>query len=271
MTGHTLVAIVVLGLPVLAAAQPADRATPTAPPASALAPIALPLPQIGLPLPPIGLPLPPIGLQSPPSEQRRSLSSQPAGTHAQGSRSGERGRFRSAPTVVYFGVPYMWGVDPRSQAAAPGIIVSEVASAIAPSHTGRLRLDVHPADVLQLFVDGQYVGTADDVGDELELEPGSRRIEIRAPGYETLAFDARIVAQRTITYRGSLQPIAAATPGDSVPARDRTPPPPLSEPLPPAPAQTFYFIPGCYMGNVPPHEVRLPPDCDLSRLITRTP
>jgi hypothetical protein len=31
---------------------------------------------------------------------------------------------------------------------------------------------------------------------------------------------------------------------------------------------TFYLIPGCYMGNVPPKEAHLRPDCDPDRAIT---
>jgi hypothetical protein len=134
-----------------------------------------------------------------------------------------------------------------------------------------LRLEVHPEGDLQLFVDGLYVGTRDDLGGEIELEPGSRRIEIRAPGYEALVFNARIVRERTITYRGALTPIAPEVSQDSPPSREADARTTRAETAGPPRRQTFYFIPGCYMGNIPPHEVQLPSGCDLSRLTTWTP
>ena len=118
-----------------------------------------------------------------------------------------------------------------------------------------MRLELQPTAGLQLFVDGYYVGTLDDVHGELELEAGAHTIEIRASGYETLTFDVKITPGRSISYRGTLKPTDAA----DAPA-----------PTPVAPT-TFYYIPGCYMGNVPPEEVALPPNCDLSRLVTRKP
>ena len=33
----------------------------------------------------------------------------------------------------------------------------------------------------------------------------------------------------------------------------------------------MYLIPGCYMGNVPPQEVKLPAGCDASRVTTIKP
>lgn len=165
-----------------------------------------------------------------------------------------------APTIVVFGSPYMWS---DGAAPTPGVIVPPPAPAIEAVATGRLRFELHPTSV-QLFVDGDYVGTLDDVGAELELAAGTRRIEIRAPDYRTVVIDARIAPGRTITYRAALEPLSPAASAD-------VPPDPTPEPRAPLPKQTFYFIPGCYLGNVPPHQVRLPPGCDVSRLITHTP
>jgi hypothetical protein len=53
------------------------------------------------------------------------------------------------------------------------------------------------------------------------------------------------------------------------PAPEDVPPP--KPPEPPPPPSTFYYIPGCYMGNVPPTEVDLPPGCDPDRVIVRKP
>jgi len=61
-----------------------------------------------------------------------------------------------------------------------------------------------------------------------------------------------------------------------VPARQEPvePPPPPTEPEPPfVPTgdRTLYLIPGCYIGNVPPKDVKLPATCDLSKLTTFSP
>lgn len=72
---------------------------------------------------------------------------------------------------------------------------------------GELRLDVSPRHA-QVFVDGYYAGTVDDFDgafQSLKLESGAYRIEISAPGYETLTFDVRINPGQDIRYRGELR------------------------------------------------------------------
>ena len=72
---------------------------------------------------------------------------------------------------------------------------------------GALRLKVKPRDA-QVFVDGYYVGIVDDfdgVFQRLHLEPGPHRIEVRAPGFETLTFDVRIRWDDTTTFEGDLR------------------------------------------------------------------
>lgn len=71
---------------------------------------------------------------------------------------------------------------------------------------------------------------------------------------------------------GVTVPYVASAPAEQ-PAPSATPamaPTPVAPYVPPPPS-TYYFIPGCYMGNVPPTQITLPKTCDLSRLITRTP
>jgi hypothetical protein len=72
---------------------------------------------------------------------------------------------------------------------------------------GELRLDVSPRDA-QVYVDGYYAGVVDDYDgafQALKLESGAYRIEIRGPGYETLAFDVRITPGQKIRYQGDLR------------------------------------------------------------------
>jgi hypothetical protein len=235
-----------------------------------LPPIGLPLPPIGLPLPRIGGVLPAIGLTTP---STADPSTPVWGRQAEPDRKPRHDR--AATTVVYV-VPaysvapayYGWGYQPFvASSVVPGSIVQGRA-AYAPRQvpaTGLLRLDVGPEPAAQVYVDGDFVGTLADLNGELELDSGSHRVEIRAPGYETLMVDVRITTGQSITYRGALKlrDLAAAPPATH-PAP--TPPP---APPPKAAPQTFYLVPGCYMGNVPP--TNLPAHCDLSRLVTRTP
>jgi hypothetical protein len=118
--------------------------------------------------------------------------------------------------------------------------------------TGWLRLAVTPTNA-QVFVDGYYVGTVDDVNAkrDLALDAGPHRIRFIALAYQTLAVDVQIAPGETVTYRGALEP---ATPAPSPAPR-------------PAGAQTsMYLIPNCYLGNVPPRANRLPAGCDIKHV-----
>lgn len=221
--------------------------------AAAAQPPARNLPSIGLPLPRIGLPHPPMGL--PPLESAGTQPAQGAPGPAPGPRRGgrwQRGAF--APVVLL--PPYYWYLPAAGAAPfAPPAPPRE-----APRHaTGTLWLDVTPAVPMQVFVDGYYIGTTDELGTGLDLEAGQRRLELRAPGYEPLTFGARIDANRTLTYRETLRRREDAAASAASPAV-----PPLAPPSAPPVPMTLYVIPGCYAGNVPPAAAMLPPGCDLS-------
>ena len=67
---------------------------------------------------------------------------------------------------------------------------------------GGVRITDAPEDA-EVFADGYYVGIVDDFDNpfqHLNLEAGAHRIEIRMPGYQSIAFDVRIVPGETITY-----------------------------------------------------------------------
>ena len=110
----------------------------------------------------------------------------------------------------------------------------------------------------EVLVDGLYLGTVDDLrrtGYGQPLEPGPHRLELRAPGFESVAVGVRIAADETLYYRRDLEP----TP------RPASPPPPAGV------AKTFYVIPGCYAGDKPPQSDRLPPKCDAAQARTIPP
>jgi len=177
------------------------------------------------------------------------------------------------PTVVYMLPPYRYfpeSIPTTTQfVATPPPPTAPVAAEPAPPPPpmGALRLEVEPKEALQIYVDGVYLGTPADLGDELELTTGTRRIELRARGYRSLTFSAEIVDGRSITYRGSLD--QAEPPRPSAP-RTVGPPAPVA-PVAPAGRTMIFLIPGCYMGNVSPKNVTLPPGCDLSKLTTISP
>lgn len=185
------------------------------------------------------------------------------------SGKGHRGRRTAPPPVVYVLPPYrffpsasIYGYEVNSGYGAPGYVAPQVVSTPAPPPpeitTGFLKLEVEPRNSLQVFVDGYYLGTLADLGDEIELRLGARRIELRAPGYRTLVFDTEIVADRTVVYRGALEAMAGA------PA---TPVSPIAvKPAAPTGSRTIYVVPGCYMGNIAPTASDMRPGCDIKKL-----
>lgn len=234
--------------------------------ADSLAAQPAPASSIGLPLPSIGLPLQVIGL--PPQPDPTPTPAGPSLTPPP-----------PVPprAVVFFGLaPDAWGFEPWQQSLTPGLVARDPAPALAAAvagemaPTGRLRLELKPA-AAQLFIDGEFVGTWADHGGELDLPAGTRRLEVRAPSHESLTVDIRIVAGREVTYRGALSRVDER---QNVLASNSALAPVAAAPSAadaPAPPSTFYLIPGCYLGNVPPDQVKLPANCDLSRMITHTP
>ena len=93
------------------------------------------------------------------------------------------------------------------------------------SYTGSVRLKVKPRTA-EVLVDGYYVGTVNDFDgtfQRLKLEPGPASIEIRAPGFETLRLDVRVLPGRKITFEENMR---AGDPGEA--------PPPTAASRPPA-------------------------------------
>jgi hypothetical protein len=73
---------------------------------------------------------------------------------------------------------------------------------------GGVRIDIRERDA-EVYVDGYFAGIVDDFDgafQQLSLEPGPHRIEIRAQGFPPVTFDVHIEPGRTITYRSQLGP-----------------------------------------------------------------
>ncbi len=123
----------------------------------------------------------------------------------------------------------------------------------------RLILDVHPPTA-QVFADGYYIGIPEDFRFEdggAVLEPGPHRIDIVARDHEPVSFDVNLTRGQSATFRHILRPIMSAPQ-----LAPDVAPPEKKQPM------TFYLIPGCYMGNVPPKDANLPATCDLTRAVS---
>ncbi len=193
--------------------------------------------------PPILFPFPP--LMTPPA----GGLTPPAGGLAPQFVPPPPGRTRF-PHFGQFGSPFYGPFVPGYSAVADSVVGTP--SAPVAAATGLLRLSVTPS-AAQVFIDSYYVGTVADIDAQrvLTLDAGPHRIEFRAPQYQTLAVDVRIMPHEMITYRAALEP-----------AR---PPVPAAPGLAPSPGP-MYMIPNCYLGNVPPRPSRLPAGCDINKV-----
>lgn len=74
---------------------------------------------------------------------------------------------------------------------------------------GGVRIDMPERDA-EVFVDGYFVGNVDDFDGRLQqanIEAGPHHIEVRADGFEPIAFDVNVEPGRTITYRSAMRPL----------------------------------------------------------------
>lgn len=183
-------------------------------------------------LAPIGLPLPSIGLPAPGAPGAPNAPIAPI-----------------APIALY--APIWLFYVPQPMAAPAPRPAPEPRYVEAPL-PGRLVLDIEPATA-QIFTDGYYVGLPEDFSSTrggLAIDAGVHRLDLSANGYEAMAVDLRVSPGQVVTYRATLKPL---------------PPPSAMAPT------TFYLIPGCYMGNIPPKDAHLPATCDPTRAITWQP
>jgi hypothetical protein len=118
--------------------------------------------------------------------------------------------YYSAPTYYPYTSPVPLYTGAGYTTIVPGAAASPSNSpvAAAPSAVGGVSFQITPGDAA-LFVDGVYVGTANDFSamrPPLSLAAGRHHFELRAQGYQTLAFDVDVRADWVVPYQGVLQP-----------------------------------------------------------------
>jgi hypothetical protein len=114
-------------------------------------------------------------------------------------------------------------------------------------------------------VDGYFVGTVEDFpgADGPLVEPGVRRVELRADGYQPHTFDVRVLPDAIVTHRMVLAK-AGASPASGADTRRAAAAVAPGTPSAQATPKTFYVIPGCYAGDSRPRVEQLPAGCDPS-------
>jgi len=118
---------------------------------------------------------------------------------------GDRRFYRSGLGFGYVYDPFWYGWGYPGY-AAPYVVPVGV--------TGDVRLQVEPKTA-EVYVDGYYAGIVDQFNGHfhhLSMTPGGHRIEVRAPGFQPLTFSVYVQPDRTIDYKGMLNP---ATPTES--------------------------------------------------------
>ena len=150
------------------------------------------------------------------------------------------------PGVVFPGTYLPWGPYPTGTV--------DPSRSRVPAY-GYLQLQMQPLTGL-VFVDGLYVGSVDDLRGGRRFDAGPHRLEIRAPGYQSISIDIRIDPNETTVYRTDLPRVAVA---------------PVAAPVVAAAPKTFYVIPGCYAGDRRPETQRLPQGCQTANMFSVPP
>jgi hypothetical protein len=113
----------------------------------------------------------------------------------------------SAPgyeTAPSYGEP---GYAPPAYGAVQPSAPSVEPRGSAQSDRGGISFEITP-DNAQVFVDGNYAGTAGEFGPNarpLDLSGGQHHVEVRASGYRTISFDADVRPGQVLPYQGTLQ------------------------------------------------------------------
>ena len=169
------------------------------------------------------------------------------GTYAPSYSDQRRNGRRSKDVYV---VPYGIAVPYYDGALYPSSPVLDPVPAAEPPADERalgflqLRVTPRTADVV---VDGALAGTVDDFGGRSArmLPAGPHRVDISAPGFETLTVDVRVPENDTVTFTHDLE-VAVNRPATEPAA---------------VPHKTMYIVPMCYIGDRPPLLTDMPAGC----------
>ncbi|HEV3215886.1 MAG TPA: PEGA domain-containing protein [Vicinamibacterales bacterium] len=116
----------------------------------------------------------------------------------------------TSPAQIY---PYTTQTPTSQTPTYPDTVTAAPSTADArlPSGIGGVSFDITPSEAA-VFLDGVYVGTVSDfsaTAPPLSLAAGRHHFELRAQGYQTLAFDADVMPGQVVPYQGALQPVQA--------------------------------------------------------------
>ena len=106
--------------------------------------------------------------------------------------------------------PAASGTCTLSRSCSPGASIDVVPYVATLGKTGRLRLEVLPADAV-VYVDGVYAGRAEQFDGRsmrATMASGRHRIDVRADGYQDFVFDTRITRSKPTVERIALVPAA---------------------------------------------------------------
>jgi hypothetical protein len=112
------------------------------------------------------------------------------------------------PTSGYPTSGYPASTYPTSAYPAQAYPTSGTVGVQQGQDSGGVSFEISPSTAT-VYVDGTGVGSVAEFSPTtmpLTLTPGRHRIELRAAGYQTMAFDAEITVGQVIPYRGEMQP-----------------------------------------------------------------
>jgi hypothetical protein len=109
------------------------------------------------------------------------------------------------PTYRYPAPPYG---SPQTPYSAQPSTSTTIEAQPGQGASGGVSFEITP-DTADVWVDGNSVGTVGMFGPSappLSLAPGRHRIQLKAEGYDSLAFSVDVTPGQVIPYRGTMQP-----------------------------------------------------------------
>ena len=103
--------------------------------------------------------------------------------------------------------PYGYAPSPYPYGYAPWYGYPGYVAVVPGAGYGGVRIAVDQRDA-EVFVDGHYMGVVDDFDgtfQQVNLEPGPHRVEVRRDGFEPVTVNVNIQPGRTVTYRTPLR------------------------------------------------------------------